>query len=97
MTRHLDDEPPPHTSPYAHLLPLVQALVDRGNRITLPGMHGSLFAPGQGGYVAHLADRIDWEWLQTEFALPESLHYDPERDEIFDRTNWVSVLGSQGE
>lgn len=88
-------EPLPGTSPYEHLLPLVQALIDHGNESSKTGMSGSLFAPSQGGYVAYLVDRIDWAWLQTEFELPPNLHYDPEQDEIFDRTNWVSVLGSQ--
>jgi hypothetical protein len=83
-----------HT-PYTHLLPLVQALIDHGNRITLPGQRGQLFAPSQGGYVAYLAKRIDWTWLQETFELPDTLRYNPSRDEIFDTRNWVSVLGSQ--
>lgn len=93
--RQLDPAPAPGGSPFAHLLPLVQTLLDRGNRITKPGMHGDLFAPSQGGYVAYLADPIDWDWLQTEFELPPSLHYDAASDQLFDRANWVSVKGSQ--
>lgn len=81
--------------PYTHLLPLVQALVDHGNRVVKPGPRGELFAPSPDGYVAYLAGPIDWAWLQATFDLPATLDYLPERDEISDRKNWVSVLGSQ--
>ena len=97
MTHRQRIEPAPADDllPYTHLLPLVQALVDHGNQVTLPGPRGELFAPSQGGYVAYLADRIDWAWLHEAFELPETLRYNAERDEIFDSRNWVSVLGSQ--
>jgi hypothetical protein len=74
----------------------LQALLDHGNRITKPGPDGDLFAPSQDGWVAYLADRLDWAWLQSTFELPELLRYDPEEDEIFDHKNWVSVSGSRG-
>lgn len=91
----IDADPADTHLPYTHLLPLVQALVDRGNPIVHPGPKGELFAPGQGGYVAYLADRLDWAWLQEHFELPELLRYEPDDDEIFDHKNWVSILGSQ--
>ncbi|MDT7549406.1 MAG: hypothetical protein QOE84_1800, partial [Actinomycetota bacterium] len=40
-------------------------------------------------------DRLDWEWLQASFELPDLLRYEPGDDEIFDHKNWVSILGSQ--
>jgi hypothetical protein len=93
--RRIDGDPSDPLVPYSHLLPLVEALVAHGNRITLPGPRGELFAPGQGGYVAYLAEPIDWPWVQATFELPDLLRYDPERDELFDHKNWVSILGSQ--
>jgi hypothetical protein len=82
-------------APYTHLEPLVLALVERGNRVTLPGDRSPLFAPSQEGYVAYLADRIDWDWVQANVDLPDTVVYDPETDEVFDRRTWVSILGSQ--
>ena len=94
--RRIDDDPTDPLVPYSHLLPLVEALVAHGNRITLPGSRGELFAPSQGGYVAYLAEPIDWPWVQSTFELPDLLRYDADRDELFDHKNWVSILGSQG-
>jgi hypothetical protein len=82
-------------APYTHLEPLVQALLDRGNRITLPGDRSPLFAPSQEGYVAYLAAPIDWAWISANVDLPDTVVYDPETDELFDRRSWVSILGSQ--
>jgi hypothetical protein len=89
------DDPASPGLPYTHLLPLVQGLLDHGNAITLPGPKGALFAPSQDGYVAYLADRIDWAWVQESFELPDLVRYDADADEIFDHKNWVSILGSQ--
>jgi hypothetical protein len=92
---HIDADPADPNRPYTHLVPLVQALLDHGNRIAHPGPKGELFAPGQGGYVAYLTDRLDWDWLQATFELPDLLRYEPGDDEIYDHKNWVSILGSQ--
>jgi hypothetical protein len=94
--RRIDTDPADPLLPYTHLVPLVQALVEHGNRVTKPGPDGELFAPSQGGYVAYLADRIDWPWVEATFELPEMLRYDADADEIFDHRNWVSILGSRG-
>ena len=94
--RTIAADPEDEHLPYTHLLPLVQALVEHGNRITHYGERGELFAAGQGGWVAYLADRLDWEWVQEQFDLPDLLRYDDAADEIFDHKNWVSILGSQG-
>ena len=91
----IEADPADPLLPYTHLIPLVQGLLDHGNALTLPGPNGALFAPGQGGYVAYLADRIDWDWVQATFALPDLVRYDADEDEVFDHKNWVSILGSQ--
>jgi adenylate cyclase len=78
---------------FTHLVPLVQALLDRGNRITKPGIGGDLFAPNPGGFTAHLADPIDWHWIEANVDLPESVVYDAAADEIVDRHAWVTIRG----
>jgi hypothetical protein len=83
--------------PFTHLLPLVQALVDHGNPLALPGPKGGLFSPSQGGWVAYLSHRIDWAWVQDTFDLPDLVRYNPKADEIFDHKNWISILGSNDE
>jgi hypothetical protein len=90
----IEAEPASEHLPYTHLIPLVQALVDHGNPIALPGSNGELFAPSQGGWVAYLTERIDWEWVQEHFELPDLVRYDSAEDEIFDHKNWISILGS---
>jgi hypothetical protein len=89
------EEPPKGQPPYAHLLPLVQGLVDAGNPVTHHGPEGQLFAVNQGGYCAYLGKRLDWAWVQEHFDLPGHVGYDPDEDEIVDHRNWVSILGSQ--
>lgn len=98
MTERLRIEPAREDQGVAfrHLVPLVQALVDRGNRITKPGIGGDLFAPNQSGYTAHLAERLDWEWISANVDLPDTVVYDPDGDEIVDRRSWVTIRGSQG-
>jgi hypothetical protein len=80
--------------PFTHLLPLVQGLIDHGNPIAHPGPNGGPFSPTQGGWVAYLTRRIDWDWVQQTFELPDLVRYDRKEDEIFDHKNWISILGS---
>jgi hypothetical protein len=92
--RHIDAEPSEGQPPYAHLVPLVEALIERGNELAHPPSDGSVFSANQGGPVAYLRRRIDWEWVQANFDLPELVRYDRREDEIFDHKNWISILGS---
>ena len=92
---HIANEPAAGQPAYAHLLPLVQALVDAGNAVDRFGPEGQLFDVDQSGYIAYLTDRIDWAWVQEHFVLPDLVRYDAERDEISDMKNWVSIVGPQ--
>ena len=90
----IEADPASEHLPFTHLIPLVQALVDHGNPIAIPGPKGGLFAPTQGGWVAYLTNRIDWDWVQENFELPDLVRYDRKEDEIFDHKNWISIMGS---
>jgi hypothetical protein len=92
--RRIDEEPPAGAANYAHLVPLVEALIEHGNELANPPSDGGLFGGDQGGPVAHLAKRIDWAWVQENFELPDLVRYDPKEDEIFDHKNWISIRGS---
>ena len=90
----IDEDPADEHLPYTHLVPLVEALVEHGNQLADPPPDGGVFSPGQGGWVAYLRGRIDWDWVQESFELPDLVRYDPAQDEIFDHKHWISVLGS---
>jgi hypothetical protein len=94
-SRRIEAEPPSGAPPYAHLVPLVEALIEHGNELAHPPTDGGVFSVNQGGWVAYLRKRIDWPWVEENFELPELLRYDAKEDEIFDHKNWVSILGSE--
>ena len=92
--RRIEESPPAGAANYAHLVPLVEALLDHGNVLADPPPDGGVFSPSQGGWVAYLRGRIDWGWVQEAFELPGLVRYDPAQDEIFDHKHWISILGS---
>ena len=92
--RRIEADPESEHAPYTHLVPLVEALIEHGNRLAHPPPDGGVFSPSQGGWVAYLAERIDWPWVQETFELPDLVRYDRKDDEIFDHKNWISILGS---
>jgi hypothetical protein len=81
--------------PYTHLLPLIDDLIRRGNRLSRTGRRGEPFSSNQDGYGAYLAEPLDIEYLQATYDLSE-YHYDSRTDSLFDRRNWVTVYGSDG-
>jgi hypothetical protein len=90
----IEEDPPAGAENYAHLVPLVEALIEHGNELAYPPSGGGVFGGNQGGPVAYLTKRIDWKWVQDNFELPDLVRYDPKEDEIFDHKNWISILGS---
>jgi hypothetical protein len=93
--RRIEADPADPHLPFTHLVPLVEALVAHGNPLARPPRDGGVFSPTQGGWVAYLRDRIDWDWVQATFELPDLVRYDRKEDEIFDHKNWISILGSE--
>lgn len=79
--------------PYTHLLPLVEDLIRRGNRLARTGQDGQPFFGDQDGFKACLAEPLDIDHLQATYDLTGFV-YDPVRDSLFDSRNWVTVHGS---
>ena len=93
--RRIEESPPEGAANFAHLVPLVEALLEHGNELANPPSNGGVFGGDQGGPVAFLTKPIDWDWVQANFELPDQVHYDRQDDEIFDHKNWISIRGSQ--
>jgi hypothetical protein len=79
--------------PYTQLLPLVDDLIRRGNRLARTGERGEAFFGNQDGYNAYLAEPLDIEYLRATYDLPGFV-YDPAEDSLFDSRNWVTIYGS---
>ncbi|RBY76183.1 hypothetical protein DQ239_14385 [Blastococcus sp. TF02-09] len=86
-------EPQDPYRPYTHLVPLVEDLVRRGNRLTITGKRGEAFVSTQGGYNAYLAEPLDMAYLRATYDLG-GYSYDAATDRLTDGRNWVSVYGS---
>ena len=82
-------------SPYTHLLPLVEDLVRRGNRIARRGADGEVFFSNQEGYLAILAEPLDMDYIRSAYDLT-GYDYHPDQDLLFDSRNWVALYGSGG-
>jgi len=85
-------EPDPRRSPYLRLLPIAEALLERGCTQTRPGKP---FGPSKLGYEAHFAEPLDIEWIRETFDLPAAIRYDAERDELMDTETYSAIYGSR--
>jgi hypothetical protein len=85
-------EPDPRRSPYLRLLPIAEALLERGWTQTRPGKP---FGPSKLGYEAHFAEPLDIAWIEATFELPAAIRYDPERDELLDTETYSAIYGSR--
>jgi hypothetical protein len=88
-------QPDPRRSPYLRLLPVAEALLRRGYTQSRPGQGGGPFGPSKAGYEAHFAEPLDIAWLRTTFDLPETIRYDPDRDELLDTETYTAIVGSR--
>lgn len=86
--------PDRYGDPTARLEPVAQALLARGYTQTRRGFEGSPFGPTKDGFDAVFAEPLDIEWIKATFELPESVTYDPVRDELFDRDSYTAIRGS---
>jgi hypothetical protein len=74
--------------PYEHLLPLVNALVKRGNAVKPPG-----FSLRKEGWGCDLLLAIDTQFILSSFDLPDWVNVSPEFDTILDKKSWVAIEG----
>lgn len=89
-------QPAAHGKPYALLEPLVDALVARGATVLRPDERGRPFAPSPEGYIAVIAEPLDWAWITSNFELPAVVRYDEVRDAVLDDEHWTAIYGSGG-
>ncbi len=83
--------------PYEHLKPIVRQLILRGN---LPSVSRGGHPPDelgfymtQGGWICDLSDKIDYEFIEQEFDLPNSIKLDYDNNTIFCEASWIEIRG----
>jgi hypothetical protein len=82
---------------YYHLRPLVQALIQGGNRPSegAPPLADALgFYPTQGGWICDLQNPIDFDLIEQRFQLPRSIRLDRSKNSIFAEKSWVAINGN---
>ena len=74
--------------PYANLLPILDVLIEAGNRVV-----GTGFQLTQGGWECVLTEPIDFGFLRTVVDLPSTITGSEEHDQILDRLSWCAITG----
>lgn len=72
---------------YSHLQPLVDFLLDGGNK----SLHPYLWGNDRTGYFCHLRDDIDFEGIRKNFDLPASIKIN-EKEQTIDCMNTYSLI-----
>jgi hypothetical protein len=75
---------------YAHLEPIVDALLQSGNNLSRQERWGST----KDGFVCCLEGPIDFALVRRSFALPESIVLVDQKDLISCRKTWATINGS---
>jgi hypothetical protein len=74
---------------WRHLVPLVDALVERGNAVV-----GEGFAPTQGGFECEMTRPLDFDVLRTLVPQDDkNIHLAPSSDLMWCSHCWASVFG----
>ena len=89
--------PPSGEAPYAHLKPIVEALIEAGNEPS-PVSSGRVpdaigFYQDQDGWRCDLLHPIDFELLRLKFELPPSLSLNYATNSISDDLTWIEISG----
>lgn len=82
-------EPYPKTgeADFSHLQPIVDYLIDRGNKSVNPYLWGN----NRTGYFCHLQDDIDFDGIKKTFDLSESIRLD-EKSQTIDCFNTYALI-----
>ena len=84
----VDRESADSARPYANLLPILDFLVQHGNR-ALDG--GFILDPD--GWRARLEKPIDFVAVRRAFQVPSSIQLGEAHDTILDTLSWISIEG----
>jgi hypothetical protein len=99
MKTRIATDPASGEVPYAHLKPIVQALIDAGNEPSpppggqVPNRLG--FYQDNHGWRCDLLGPIDFDLLDRKFELPPSLSLNPEANSISDGRTWIEISGNR--
>lgn len=83
----INELPPNDSLCYSHLQPLVDFLLDGGNK----SLHPYLWGNDRTGYFCHLQDDIDFEGIRKNFDLPASIKIN-EKEQTIDCMNTYSLI-----
>lgn len=76
---------------YAHLEPIVSALLASGNELARSERWGST----KDGYVCFLVNPIDFSLVRANFDIPESIVLSEKNNLIACRKTWATIYGSK--
>ena len=79
----------PKAKPYAHLEPIVDALIASGNQ----SMRAECFYLDRDGWRCDLKEPIDFELLRARFDFPKTITLSEPLDKIFCRNSWIEIKG----
>ncbi len=77
--------------PYSHLEPMVDALLESGNRTV-----GSKFYLDQDGWRSDLEKPINFKLIEETFELPKSIVLSRGNDSILCHNTWIEIKGPIG-
>ena len=87
----ISDQPNEHEGPiYAHLEPVVDALLKAGNKLSRRQRWGST----KEGFVCYLEGPIDFALVRRDFVVPESIVLSEQRNLIACAKTWATIYGS---
>ena len=99
MKTRIAAEPASGEAPYAHLKPIVEALLEAGNEPSPPsGGHVPNrlgFYQDKDGWRCDLLRPIDFELLYRKFELPPSLSLNIKANSISDGRTWIEISGNR--
>lgn len=75
--------------PYAHLQPIVEALLSGGNE----SMYDDLFFLDKDGWRCDLKKSIDFDLIKSQFDLPGSISLSETHDSILCENTWIEIQG----
>jgi hypothetical protein len=85
----IDPFPPDEGPPYAHLEPIVDALLAAGNEVAGP----SKFYLDRDGWRADLRRPINFGLIEERFDLPDSILLAKSRDAVLCQNTWIEIRG----
>lgn len=89
MTTTIAAESTDAQRPYAHLQPIVDALLANGNVLR----DGSGWHQDRDGWRCDLRDPIDFALVRERFALPKTIRLSPADDAILCEISWIEIAG----